>query len=298
MSQRTNPAATRRTTSRTTSGRNTPARKPSPPRATEPDAVCALISHVFDFEDFLDRYLDSSDNKWKSCKKQPCPNRYDTECTELIPVKFAKKIERIGQEEVIKGHIERTKGTPITPIASSSQQPIQRATTPPPITPKPEPPPSPEPEPPAIFPFSGSPSPHLPHRSPPPPSSPSSPGTEIAFYFDSDSDDNMSKALKAFDKVTLLKSDGSNWDTWYTRVELAAKSIRYDAYLEWNPNSTVSESGRIGTEEDKEKDSDLLNAVIGRLSDGILHSQNHTCRDSCTLCDVLMHPRSTIIWTQ
>ena len=71
----------------------------------------------------------------------------------------------------------------------------------------------------------------------------------------------MSKAMKAFDKVTLLKSDGSNWDTWKTRVELAARSIQYEAYLKTEP-STSSNS-------QKEADSNLLNTVIGRLSDGI-----------------------------
>ena len=72
----------------------------------------------------------------------------------------------------------------------------------------------------------------------------------------------MLKAMKAFDKVTLLKSDGSNWDTWKTRVELAARSIQYEAYLKTEP-SNLSNS-------QKEANSDLLNAVIGRLSDGHL----------------------------
>ena len=76
----------------------------------------------------------------------------------------------------------------------------------------------------------------------------------------------MSKALKAFDKVTTLKSDGSNWDTWKTRVEFAARSIGYQRYFEWNPHITTDPDA---TENDREKDNDLLNAIIGRLSDGI-----------------------------
>ena len=52
---------------------------------------------------------------------------------------------------------------------------------------------------------------------------------------DSDSDnDNMSKATKAFDKVTMLKGDRSNWDTWKTRVERAAKSIKYKKYFKYD----------------------------------------------------------------
>ena len=69
----------------------------------------------------------------------------------------------------------------------------------------------------------------------------------------------MSKALKAFDKVTVLKADGSNWNTWKSRVEQAAKSIKYHGYLTTEANS----------ENGKEMEEDLLNAIIGRLADGI-----------------------------
>jgi hypothetical protein len=72
----------------------------------------------------------------------------------------------------------------------------------------------------------------------------------------------MSKALKAFDKVTLLKADGSNWDTWSSRAERVAISIGYKKYLEWK-----SEDNMTSTQ--KDEDNDLLNAMIGRLSDSI-----------------------------
>ncbi|KAK7014449.1 hypothetical protein VNI00_019359 [Paramarasmius palmivorus] len=50
--------------------------------------------------------------------------------------------------------------------------------------------------------------------------------------FDSDEEeDNMSKAVKAFNDCTKLKDDGSNWGMWAMRVELAAKSIGYGKYL-------------------------------------------------------------------
>ena len=45
----------------------------------------------------------------------------------------------------------------------------------------------------------------------------------------------MSKALKAFDKVMVLKADGSNWDTWKAQAELAARSIGYQRYLISDP---------------------------------------------------------------
>ena len=53
-------------------------------------------------------------------------------------------------------------------------------------------------------------------------------------------------------------------------MELAAKSIKYGDYLTWNPYGiSLDDDERKPTDEDKEKDSDLLNAIIGRLSDGI-----------------------------
>ena len=53
-------------------------------------------------------------------------------------------------------------------------------------------------------------------------------------------------------------------------MELAAKSIKYGDYLTWNLHGiSLGEDDRKSTDKDKEKDSDLLNAVIGRLSDGI-----------------------------
>jgi hypothetical protein len=82
----------------------------------------------------------------------------------------------------------------------------------------------------------------------------------------------MSKALKAFDKVSILQADGSNWDTWKERVDHAAKSIKYDKYLTWNP---YDEKSTGATEDDKDKDSNLLNAIIGRLSDGIFRRYKH-----------------------
>ena len=77
----------------------------------------------------------------------------------------------------------------------------------------------------------------------------------------------MSKALKALDKVTLLKSDGSNWDTWKTRVELATRSIGYQTLLTTAP----AEEDQSGAD----KDNDLLNAVIGRVADGIFRRYKH-----------------------
>ena len=62
----------------------------------------------------------------------------------------------------------------------------------------------------------------------------------------------MSKAAKAFDKVTLLKADGSNWGTWKTRIERAASSIGFADYLTTAPD-----------EEHVTEDSDLMNAIIG-----------------------------------
>ena len=139
------------------------------------------------------------------------------------------------------------------PTPAPSQTPeVKQEQTPPPPPPSPPAQPSPERE------RTPTPTPDpFPGYQLPLPSEHGSPGGPI---IDSDND-NMLKAMKAFDKVTLLKSDGSNWDTWKTRVELAARSIQYEAYLKTKlSNSSNSQ---------KEADSNLLNAVIGRLSDGI-----------------------------
>ena len=77
----------------------------------------------------------------------------------------------------------------------------------------------------------------------------------------------MLKALKAFDKVALLQSDGSNWDTWYSQAEKVASSIGYKDYLTWNPHVLIiaqeGETVRYATDKDQQKDNDLLNAMIG-----------------------------------
>ncbi|KAE9386529.1 hypothetical protein BT96DRAFT_1005999 [Gymnopus androsaceus JB14] len=183
---------------------------------------------------------------------------------------FARPIAR-EQEEIIRSHLQHIANSkedneaPIAqPIASSSQQhtPAPLQSPAPKREPSPPTPPQPSPQDTAPqFPYSNT-EPPSPHRSPEP-SDPRSPSALIA---DSNNGNNMSKALKAFDKVTTLKSDRSNWDTWKTRVEFAARSIGYQHYLEWNPQPDLAQGS---DDEHRGKDSDLLNAIIGRLLDGI-----------------------------
>jgi hypothetical protein len=96
------------------------------------------------------------------------------------------------------------------------------------------------------------------HGSSPPPSPPD-PEPESD---NSDDDNDMSKALKAFGKVTLLKGDELNWDTWSSRAKRVAVSIGFKKYLEWSDNTEKLEA-------ETKENNDLLNAMIGRLSDSI-----------------------------
>ncbi|KAF5364779.1 hypothetical protein D9758_009323 [Tetrapyrgos nigripes] len=76
----------------------------------------------------------------------------------------------------------------------------------------------------------------------------------------------MSKATKAFDKVTQLEKDGSNWSMWVTRVQRAAGSIGYNKYLTTAPTSVA---------EEQQQDKDLLNSIISTLPDTIFrHYKN------------------------
>ncbi|KAE9387248.1 hypothetical protein BT96DRAFT_1005302 [Gymnopus androsaceus JB14] len=188
---------------------------------------------------------------------------------------FVKPIAK-EQEEIIRTHLqhitddkddeeEDTEAPLAQPIASSSQQHTPTPSQSPAPKREPIPPTPPQPSPQGTapqFPYSNT-DPPSPHRS----QSPSDPGSPGALISDSNDNDEMSKAGKAFDKVTTLKSDGSNWDTWKTQVEFAARSIGYQHYFEWNPQPDLAQGS--DDEHRGQDSSDLLNAIIGRLSDGI-----------------------------
>ncbi|KAJ3916873.1 hypothetical protein F5877DRAFT_80491 [Lentinula edodes] len=170
---------------------------------------------------------------------------------------FGRLIDR-KQEDLILGQ-----GAPPEPIASlsSSQKPQGM----------PEAAPAPEPE----YPVFPPPSPvlnrpslpisSLPRSSPPPPDPEDlDPGAEVSDPESDDDNDNMSKVFKAFDKVSTLKSDGSNWDTWKNRVELATQSIGFSDHLTSNPKDDTE-----AWEAKKDDNGNLLNAIVGRLSDQI-----------------------------
>ena len=257
---------------------NTPppstARSYQPPR---PDLDCAHRPHVFDLEPqefngeiYFDRFLAADNKDWLPCDFHPCPNRYNPnpplirheDRSWAVPV-------NVAQEEYIRGHLERIAAPvpqrlifpPAGLSASGSQQPQQ-----PPARSSPQedpstsvvnPPKTPTPPP-------AQPSTHTsrdPSRRPSPNPSPSPPPVDNTL----DSDDEMSKATKAFDKVTELKADGSNWAMWATRVERAAASIGYEGYLTTAPTATQTR-----------EDSDLLNAIIGRLPDSIFRRYRKT----------------------
>ncbi|KAF5370263.1 hypothetical protein D9757_012011 [Collybiopsis confluens] len=224
---------------------------------------CAFKTHTFDTKDIKDSYQPHSEaEKWEPCEEQPCPNRYDLKS------------------------VARTASTSASASTSSPAQPLLSTPDP---TPHPKQEPEEEPEPdPAPNSSSSAEPPNLPKPEDPEDpedlEDPDNPDNPTDPDQDSDSDDNnMSKVIKAFDKVTILKKDSSNWDTWKARVKRAAKTIKHDKYLFWNPQiGSASESNddeiilRAGTEEEKEQDSDLLNAIIGRLSDEIFQRyKNH-----------------------
>ncbi|KAJ3924619.1 MAG: hypothetical protein NXY57DRAFT_1044782, partial [Lentinula lateritia] len=224
-------------------------------RPTKPTAACAHGEHIFDKDDVKDQYHDTNKNKYRACKDQPCPNRYDKITTGYIPG-FGRLIDR-KQEDLILG-----RGAPPEQIASSSSQKPQGT---------PEAAPTPEPEysirPPLspVLDRPSSPTSSLPRSSPPPPDlEDPDPGAEVSDPESDDDDDNMSKVFKAFDKVSTLKSDGSNWDTWKNRVELATQSIGFSDHLTSNPNDDTE-----ALEAKKDDNGNLLNAIVGRLSDQI-----------------------------
>ncbi|KAJ3858192.1 hypothetical protein EV359DRAFT_69207, partial [Lentinula novae-zelandiae] len=173
---------------------------------------------------------------------------------------FGRLIDR-KQEDLILGQ----KAPPAPkqePITSSSSQKPQGT---------PEPAPAPELEYPVLPPPSpvldrpSSPTSSLPRSLPPPPDPEDpDPGAEVSDPESDDNDDNMSKVFKAFDKVSTLKSDGSNWDTWKNRVELATQSIGFSDHLTSNPNDDTE-----AWEAKKNDSGNLLNAIVGRLSDQI-----------------------------
>ncbi|KAE9385346.1 hypothetical protein BT96DRAFT_1007128 [Gymnopus androsaceus JB14] len=245
-----------------------PAPLPLPLPATDQKAPCASKSHIADKDETRDRWWNPSEQKWFVCAKQPCPNRYDTphkdtKYTAELP-DYAD-LPDIGQEQFIKvAENERQEKRRSKRLAGKQKAAASSSSNPTPApTPSPAPVSLPKQEPqqtPPPLPPNPSPQPS-PQQTPQPlPNS----GSESSGAFESDSDDNnMSKALKAFDKVTTLKSDGSNWDTWKTRVEFAARSIGYQRYFEWNPHVITDPDA---TENDREKDNNLLNAIIGRLS--------------------------------
>src|ERR1700761_2429515 len=101
MSQRPNPSGIRKTSSRIRSGTSTPARAASPPRATDPDAVCALKPHIWDHEDFHDRHLPLIGKQWEECQFHPCPNRCNIECPANLILEFGRRTERGRQEDFI-----------------------------------------------------------------------------------------------------------------------------------------------------------------------------------------------------
>ena len=144
-----------------------------------------------------------NNNKWHKCHNQPCPNREAKDYTPSSNLIFA---ERVSQDNY--NLIAGLTSAAATPVASTSNQPLPAQSASPAAPPPPPPEPTPQPEQ-ISLPFSEQ--SELPSSSPPPPDEdPPDSDPEV----DSDDDDDMSKALKAFDKVTVLKADESNWDTW------------------------------------------------------------------------------------
>ncbi|THU98748.1 hypothetical protein K435DRAFT_856282 [Dendrothele bispora CBS 962.96] len=223
----------------------------------------------------FDRFFDGVKD-WDPCDLQPCPNRYHPYPPVIQPEdrSWAVLVNQ-SQEDFIRGDLQRIAQPvpqqltfPPSGLSASGseppeppEQPAQPPADPPAGSSSQEDPstsvvnPPKEPTPPPAQP-STHPSRNPSRRPTPTPSPPPSPPPATD---DLDSDDEtMSKATKAFDKVTKLKADGSNWGTWATRVEHAATSIGYSDYLDAVPADSK-----------KQEDADLLNAMIGRLPDSI-----------------------------
>ncbi|KAF5365061.1 hypothetical protein D9758_010960 [Tetrapyrgos nigripes] len=211
-----------------------------------PDLHCTYQAHVYDFDDYIDCFWDIEHREFYQCNKtaHPCSNHYNSIplLPEANPNPWGQHINR-GQEPLINGQPWEAVPQPST---SSEPQPSSSS-----VPEAPEQPPKGDPTPPP----SNSPSRHSPdpnpnpepHSNPPDSPSPSSDPDpdpsepDNTIDSDSDDDDDMSKATKAYDKVTKLEKDRSNWSTWVTRVQRAAGSIGYNKYLTTTPTSEAEE---------------------------------------------------------
>ncbi|KAF9523628.1 hypothetical protein CPB83DRAFT_898575 [Crepidotus variabilis] len=103
--------------------------------------------------------------------------------------------------------------------------------------------------------------------SPPDPDNPSDPPDTQA---EPDSDDeDMSKVKKAFEGITKLEPDGSNWSIFITRVKRATLS------LGGNYSDLLSSPKKILTLDNSQHDQELLHAITLLLPDSIFHRYMH-----------------------
>lgn len=185
-----------------------------PISATDPEFICTLCPHIWDTDNQCDQHFDKDESGWTNCKWKICPNRYDIPTVQANPPSYSEEINK-SQEKLA----QPPKPAP-QPTASTSQpaQKISRASSQASAQPKTQTQTQTSSQPPLPPPQAPSPAPS--HHSIPSiliediPCSPSppdgdNPGADDE-ESDSDSDDNNNMALKAFDKVTILKADGSN----------------------------------------------------------------------------------------
>lgn len=232
-------------------------------RSTEVQPLpCHNKSHVYDRNDFGDRYYDSSrEHPWTSCESSPCPNRnflplgvpetnwaveIDPSQIPLIAAYHRGSQEAVVELETTTGEEPEFEPGPEEPI--EPEKPVLPST--PPNPPSRSPSPS-ESAPDAQDPDSDPDTPPPPGPNPPNPPLPAHTAPPVK-------KPRMVDIFKAFQDVPKLQKDGSNYRIWVERVNFTAMGCGVKAYLT-SPAPA-----------DKENESNaLLAALMSKLPDAI-----------------------------
>jgi len=263
-------------------------RKPATPKFTKiPN--CAEFGHLawvrLNPNKFTDNHLTWKDGKVinHACHQQPCPNRNKYPAPDIVeqidfqwqycsPENYCEVEQEYKLVEPFAPTSSVTSGLSTKPITSLPVEPSAPATpvvAPTPSAPKPptdppeDPPSSPEhqspPAPPPV---------PLPHRSPSPLQPPTPPsddrnGPESEDNTDSD-DDDMSKVQKAFEGISKLEPNGSNWAIFIHRVESVGASLG-------NKYAKIINKDGNHTDIDAEADKELRHAIALLIPDQIYY---------------------------
>ena len=249
---------------------------------TNPNIPCYSRGHIClqrsgYWHDYTYYTTETIDFSWLPCKQQPCPNRYlkkfnEEELSHLPPAVAEQCDNHATLTYIEKTRIQIQEEKAAKAAASSSSPPPQ-----PTLAAASSPPPS---QPTSLSPKPGSNNPtseRKPASSPsPPPATPKTPPAKPPKKEDNDSDsepsdsdsdnededDEMSKVKKAFEGISKLHPDGSNWAIVYHRIKGACRSLGND-YLTLLENAPGTAS--------LTKDGELQYAITLLIPDSIFY---------------------------